>query len=355
MQESGVTETRTPSGDTVQLAIPGITTRRELLFTTAPSSPPLALPPSMARGRGKYDYSQNTEKPFSFADIAVEPQEKLQVIVDPDDFLASIPEPEVGIFPVEFDQEKFQKVLANTSCPDYVPFVFTNPTSSLRAPDKIEDKEKLMDVKEITAPSKKKQVDPKQITFIKLVDITLDNKIKKNIGKAISQYTNLSILILRGLKLQKLDDFNLPNLQYCDLANNEIRTVKMCLAMFKRSPYLEIIKLMDNPVAKKPTYRKKLIGNCPLYLKAVDDTRIEIAERLEAINTFGPKAVKHNIGQLHWDLCFSACQDVKAMQTWNPSQLVMLALPKLDLELFNVGSLVNLEYLDLSRDRKSVV
>jgi Leucine-rich repeat (LRR) protein len=38
------------------------------------------------------------------------------------------------------------------------------------------------------------------------------------------------------------------------------------------------------------------------------------------------------------------------MTTWQPSQLVMLTLPKQNLTYFSVGGLVNLEYLDLSRN-----
>lgn len=38
------------------------------------------------------------------------------------------------------------------------------------------------------------------------------------------------------------------------------------------------------------------------------------------------------------------------MKAWHPSQLVMLVISKQNLTYFNVGTLVNLEYLDLSRN-----
>lgn len=69
------------------------------------------------------------------------------------------------------------------------------------------------------------------------------------------------MLILRSLKLQKLDDFVLPKLQYVDLSQNLLKTVKACLAMFKHSPYLEMIKLQDNPVTSKPSYRSKVLAS----------------------------------------------------------------------------------------------
>ncbi len=38
------------------------------------------------------------------------------------------------------------------------------------------------------------------------------------------------------------------------------------------------------------------------------------------------------------------------MKSWQPAQIVMLTLPKQGLLYFNVSALVNLEYLDLSRN-----
>jgi hypothetical protein len=80
----------------------------------------------------------------------------------------------------------------------------------------------------------------------------------------ISQYGGLSVLILRSIKLQKLDDFVLPKLQYVDLSKNMLKTVKACVAMFKHSPFLEVIKLQDNPVTRKLSYRSKV--RFPLFL-----------------------------------------------------------------------------------------
>ncbi len=120
-----------------------------------------------------------------------------------------------------------------------------------------------------------------------------------------------------------------------------------------------------------------MIGNCTLFLKALDGQRVEIQERIQAMITYGPKQVKNNTGPIQWDLSFVATPEVNgfapsflhmkpsfrllrlplcyhcdhaAMKTWQPSQLVMLTLPRQNLTYFNVGGLVNLEYLDLSRN-----
>jgi len=113
----------------------------------------------------------------------------------------------------------------------------------------------------------------------------------------------------------------------------------------------------------------QLIGNSGLYLKQLDHERITISERIEAMTMHGPKNIKGMIGQIQWDLSFTATPEVSgslipflllrrslliihvtAMSSWQPAQLVMLALPKQGLTYFNVDGLVNLEYLDLSNN-----
>lgn len=320
----------------------------ELTFSSVPTLPMLELPKGNADSfNGKYDYSIAVDKPFAFDTPSDEELTNFRMHVEPDDFLSSIPEPDTGIFPEEFDREKFEKVAGNISCFSYVPYVFMSPVAPLRPPDQFEEAEKCEDVNEVT---RKKKAADGRITFIKITDVQLGSKVLKSLGKSISQYGGLSVLILRSLKLQKLDDFVLPKLQYVDLSQNLLKTVKACLAMFKHSPYLEMIKLQDNPVTSKPSYRSKVIGNCTLFLKALDGQRVEIQERIQAMITYGPKQVKNTTGPVQWDLSFVATPEVNAMKTWQPSQLVMLTLPRQNLTYFNVGGLVNLEYLDLSRN-----
>jgi len=55
------------------------------------------------------------------------------------------------------------------------------------------------------------------------------------------------------LKLEKLDEYKFPALQYLDLSSNpEITKPKQILEFCKRSPKLEYITLTGIPAAMKP-------------------------------------------------------------------------------------------------------
>jgi hypothetical protein len=56
-----------------------------------------------------------------------------------------------------------------------------------------------------------------------------------------------------------------------------------------------------------------VIGNCSLFLKALDDQRVEIQERIDAMINFGPKQVKNNTGPIQWDLSFVTTPEVKGL------------------------------------------
>eukprot|EP01087_Luapelamoeba_hula_P021301 TRINITY_DN741_c0_g1_i1.p1 TRINITY_DN741_c0_g1~~TRINITY_DN741_c0_g1_i1.p1 ORF type:complete len:1692 (+),score=255.49 TRINITY_DN741_c0_g1_i1:147-5222(+) len=327
-----VEEDTTPAGGPVRLNIQ---------FTNVIQDQVKRLTP---RRRGKHDYHTATkERPFHFEESSVDLDPGI-ITIPPDDLLLATSEPDEGAMPPMFDKKKHEKSATSVVInePNYVPYTLATPLPPLRPPDKVEEKEKITDITAITA---KRALSA--CTFIKLVN---QNVKIKGFPKLISAYLNLSVLIIRGAGLKKVDDFNIPKLQYLDLSENAIEDAKTLLVMLKKSPYIESIKMKGNPVAFKNTYRGKVIGNCGLYLKALDETKITIEERMAAIEEWGPKNMKSNLGGICWDLNFSATQEVKGMQKWSPQQIVLLNLPKCNLSTINVAPLVNLEYLDLSKN-----
>lgn len=73
-----------------------------------------------------------------------------------------------------------------------------------------------------------------------------------------------------------------------------------------------------------------MIGNCTLFLKALDGQRVEIQERIQAMITYGPKQVKNNTGPIQWDLSFVATPEVNGFAPslhMKPSFRPILRLP----------------------------
>jgi len=273
------------------------------------------------------------------------------VQAEPDDILQGVEEPEYGVAPPELDISKLEKMRSALNLQPFKPYVFSNPLQPLKPINEIPDSQKLSDVS-VLAQSKKRsgQVNP-NITFMRIVDATVPKSVIKSLGKCASCYPKTSVLIMRDMGIKKVDEFNLPNLQYVDLSKNQIGSVKSCINMLKNSPYVEIIKFEENPVAQLPNYRQKIIANASIHLKIMDGKKITIAERLKSMAAFGSSKTKAQIGLYHWDLCFSATPEVRSMSSWNVSQLVMLALPKLELVTFDVSGFSSLEILDLSDNK----
>ncbi|KAL6062169.1 hypothetical protein QOT17_012420 [Balamuthia mandrillaris] len=324
--------------------------RQELLFSSSSSFafPKLSLlsGSNVAQQQEQRDYSYSDEQPFTFDPALTDMREKVafSIKMESDDFLKTLEEPDTGLEP-DFDRTKLEKGEKHIVSTTYTPYVFNSGLPPLRPFEEIKEAEKL---EEIGAISSKKN--DNNVTCIRL-DQSLPPKQLKGLGKLISTFKNLSILVLRGVGIKKLDSFLLPKLQFCDLSRNNIQEVAVCVTFLKNSPYIEDLQLCGNPVASKPNYRQRIIGNSSRWLRELDNEPVDLKERLRSIMQYGPKQAKLSIGQLRWDLCFSETQEVKAMKTWQPEQIVMVSLSKQGLTCFNVSSLVHLEYLDLSRNK----
>lgn len=76
----------------------------------------------------------------------------------------------------------------------------------------------------------------------------LDKKARKVLGKCISMMRNLEVLVLRDAGIATLTDLNLPALLQLDLSNNLITEVEAVDEITSRSPLLQQINLLKNPI-----------------------------------------------------------------------------------------------------------
>jgi Leucine-rich repeat (LRR) protein len=78
-----------------------------------------------------------------------------------------------------------------------------------------------------------------------------------------------------------------------------------------------------------------------------------VEERLRAIGSQGSKGQKKDVDFMRWDLAISNLPELKDMQVWRPEKLTKLSLQNCRLTEFHVGTLTNLEELDLSHNQIS--
>ena len=85
------------------------------------------------------------------------------------------------------------------------------------------------------------------------------------IAKHLGMYSNLMVLVARGCGITNLKEFKMPNLRYCDLANNRISVIEDVEAFASRSKNIEVLNLVGNEVSANPEFYsrvKKYINNC---------------------------------------------------------------------------------------------
>ena len=141
---------------------------------------------------------------------------------------------------------------------------------------KIKPNEKVVGLDQIDSLS---DLAPSAITYLCLADVTLQKKKLKALPKALCQFTNIEILLLRGLGLSALPNCKFPNLRFLDLSHNSFSKVANIINVIKHSPNLEIINILYNPCA----YREDVVGRmltvcmylvCILYILYLYNTYI---------------------------------------------------------------------------------
>jgi hypothetical protein len=97
---------------------------------------------------------------------------------------------------------------------------------------------------------------PSNITYLCVADVIIPKKKLKALPKALAQFANLEILLLRGLGLSTLASCKFPNLRFLDLSHNAFSKVANIVNCIKHSPNLDMLNILYNPCA----YREDVIG-----------------------------------------------------------------------------------------------
>jgi hypothetical protein len=120
---------------------------------------------------------------------------------------------------------------------------------------------------------------PTSITYLCLADVVLQKKRLKALPKALAKFTNIEILLLRGLGLSAIPGCKFPNLRFLDLSHNSFSKVANLVNLVKNSYNLDVINILYNPC----TYREDVVGRiltvCP-YLVRTPSTLCVYVEQL---------------------------------------------------------------------------
>jgi hypothetical protein len=123
----------------------------------------------------------------------------------------------------------------------------------------IKPHEKVMGLEQIPAA----QLSPGNVTYICLTDVKMPKKQLKDFHKALAPFTNVEVLVLRGLGLNNLKSCRFPNLRFVDLSNNAFDRIANIVALVKHSPNLEVANLLYNPCALREELVGRMLSVCP--------------------------------------------------------------------------------------------
>eukprot|EP01114_Cavostelium_apophysatum_P010445 TRINITY_DN2416_c0_g1_i11.p1 TRINITY_DN2416_c0_g1~~TRINITY_DN2416_c0_g1_i11.p1 ORF type:complete len:2801 (+),score=908.52 TRINITY_DN2416_c0_g1_i11:43-8445(+) len=331
-------------------------TASSLHFEDSEKAPALVIP----KGKGLVnDYAEQKTTPFSFEtsepevpDLSLQEEKPPEISVE-FDVTETKDEPEVGIEPEDINVETQDKTRKSLPFVKYSPvyYKFLEDVGPLRNLDEFDKEEKIENWEDL---ENSKKYD--EITFIRIEQIPSKVDLKQLLKK-IGQFPNVQVLILSGLNLQKrVSEITLDKLRYCDISRNSVTDLTPILDCFRRSPMLEVAVISpDNPANLKPNSKDRVIASCP-NLKTLNGKSIDMEERMQAIITQGTKQQqqKKNVDFVRWDLNVALseeeniCSPLSSMRYWQPELIKKISFPNSKLECFHVGTLPQLEELNLS-------
>eukprot|EP00753_Platysulcus_tardus_P007329 PLAT15137.1.p1 GENE.PLAT15137.1~~PLAT15137.1.p1 ORF type:complete len:2194 (+),score=1373.13 PLAT15137.1:84-6584(+) len=208
------------------------------------------------------------------------------------------------------------------------------------------------------------RIAPEPIQFIWMDDLKkfLKPRQIRMLGGLLMQFVHAEVLGLRNAGLTSLDGFQLPNLLYAELSNNELSDVRSLVEFASFSPDLQVLNVVGNPLCTKKKHwfgggkpqaeseAWQICLDCR-HLSVLNGKDISAEERAAAIDRFGGS---RQLAQAHVDGFHAVFTDraadvlTRMRGGWDPSILTSLNLSGAALTAIFVGSFVNLRALDAS-------
>ncbi|KAJ3424761.1 dynein assembly factor 1 axonemal [Anaeramoeba flamelloides] len=257
------------------------------------------------------------------------------------EFMNNIREPLYGSFLPGFDLEKFEKE-RNRPFLRYIPYVHRKKLSPIRLPTDIPENQKLFDPNIL-------KTSHKRIAMIAFGNLKLSPQKSSILCQRISKFKRIEILIVKACRINSVKHFRFPRLRICDFSNNNLKNKKTLITFLRKSPGLEILNLIGNPVAKTKNFRPLILYHCR-RMSLLNRQRVTIKERMSSIKKYGNKTINSKLGRIRFDLIISSLPVIRSMTVWNPNNVVRLILPSLKISEFHVGSFFSLQLLDLSKN-----
>eukprot|EP00762_Andalucia_godoyi_P000547 ANDGO_05240.mRNA.1 Leucine-rich repeats and immunoglobulin-like domains protein sma-10 len=287
-------------------------------------------------------------KPFSFEEVY--PSAKPDVAQFDyrswmlDNNIPVVEEPQKGMEPQEMDMNAYLSRRGSAKCYNYAPtYANTAAFFPLRNPEQISVSEKVVSFQQLF------QVRPETISMIFLENFRLEGHPRRQFAQQLAYFSRAEIVILRNLALNRVDDFHLAGVRYLDLSYNMLQEPQKVGMLLTRCTYLEHLSVANNPLMQVPQWRLIILAANP-HLQTINSQKVSLRERISAVEKYGAKDMRQQIGFLKWDWCICAAALQLNLPKWDPLAITKLTLMSVGLSEIHVGNFRALRFLDVSKN-----
>jgi Leucine-rich repeat (LRR) protein len=290
------------------------------------------------------DFSYDRSRAFTFPELPL-PQSSAVTIsgVQPNEIEHAPSDRETGIFDLDFNVDAYNRERSEIRYNKYVPSTFTR--KNLRPIDQFAGSERVMDMGTFLSPA----IHPGQITFLSISGeaLTLNGRNRADLVQRVQLFQNLEVLQLTALGLRNVEALSFQHLLFASFVNNQISETSGVLRFCMNCNALKQADFRLNPVVEKKAFRDKIIAQAQ-HLLVLNNVRVELKHRSEALKSFGSEEDRKYFDYLKWDSRICDIKEFGRLPRWDPTLVVNLNLQNLQLRVLLVGDFCNMKELNVS-------
>jgi Leucine-rich repeat (LRR) protein len=311
------------------------------------TEPPPGSAPSQAQEVSKkFDFSYDRNRAFTFPELPLPQSSAVSIFEVKKNEIENAPsERETGIFDRDFNMDAYNRERGDIRFVKYVPSIFTR--KNLRPMDQFAGSERVMDMRSFLSPS----IHPAQITFLSISgeSLSLSGRNRAELVTRVQHFVNLEVLQLTALGLRNVENLGFQHLLFASFVNNQISETSGVLRFCMNCNVLKQADFRLNPVTEKKAFRDKIIAQAQ-HILVLNNTRVELKHRFEALKSFGSESDRHYFDYLKWDSRICDIKEFARLPQWDPTLVVNLNLQNLQLHVLHVGEFVNMKELNVSNN-----
>lgn len=177
-----------------------------------------------------------------------------------------------------------------------------------------------------------------KIKYIRISDTKLSPTEVASLSREISQFKNVTTLILVNISLQSIEHLVTPCIEILNLSNNDLSDEEMILQYLKRSTTLQNLNLLHNPIHFLPKFASKVkkFFNIKEYNNRLLNRRLSTSTSTDQFH--------------YWESALLSSSCFSFLESGELHKITNLTLNNMNIDNFRVDSFLHLQELNLSHN-----